>query len=85
MDARASSFRTRQIGGVSHFGAGARIRSRVTLCPSTQLETLFHEFGHVAHSLLGRTDYQHMSGTRTSQDIVEVRSQLPFIDACRNT
>ncbi|ODQ79008.1 hypothetical protein BABINDRAFT_63599 [Babjeviella inositovora NRRL Y-12698] len=37
-----------------------------------QVETLFHEFGHAIHSMLGRTIYHSISGTRTPSDFVEV-------------
>ena len=40
------------------------------------IKTVYHEFGHAIHSLLGRTEFQHISGTRTSLDFVEVPSTL---------
>ena len=42
----------------------------------SEMETLFHEFGHAIHSLLSRTTFQHLSGTRAPVDFVETPSQL---------
>ncbi|KAL7586460.1 hypothetical protein Lser_V15G35967 [Lactuca serriola] len=42
----------------------------------SDVDTLFHEFGHALHSLLSRTDYQHFSGTRVAFDMAETPSNL---------
>ena len=41
-----------------------------------EMETLFHEFGHVLHGVLSTADYNPQAGTNTLQDFVEAPSQM---------
>mmetsp|Transcript_8584 Transcript_8584/g.25806 ORF Transcript_8584/g.25806 Transcript_8584/m.25806 type:complete len:415 (-) Transcript_8584:44-1288(-) len=41
-----------------------------------EMETLYHEFGHALHSVLSRTRFHHLSGTRGELDAVEIPSHL---------
>lgn len=40
------------------------------------VETLFHEFGHVMHKMLGRSEYQRLSAFAVPRDFVEAPSQM---------
>jgi Zn-dependent oligopeptidase len=41
-----------------------------------EVDTLFHEFGHVMHETLTTAKYSALSGTRTALDFVEAPSQM---------
>jgi peptidyl-dipeptidase Dcp len=47
-----------------------------TLLTQTEVQTLFHEFGHALHGMLSNVVYPSMSGTSTPTDFVEFPSQL---------
>ena len=47
-----------------------------SLLPHGDVETFFHEFGHVLHSVLTKTNLSSQSGTSVSRDFVEAPSQI---------
>lgn len=47
-----------------------------SLLSHSECETLYHEFGHALHSLLSRTVFQHLSGTRAAMDFIETPSHI---------
>jgi mitochondrial intermediate peptidase len=57
-----NSFQLPIVALVCNFAAS--VPTGTVLLSHGEVETLFHEFGHALHSLLSRTKYQHVSGTR---------------------
>jgi thimet oligopeptidase len=47
-----------------------------SLLTHADVETLFHEFGHVMHGMLSRSRYYALSGSAVPRDFVEAPSQM---------
>lgn len=47
-----------------------------SLLTHEEVETLFHEFGHIMHQTLTRAPYASLSGSSTARDFVEAPSQM---------
>ena len=51
-------------------------KDKPSLMSHSDVETLFHEFGHAMHSILTRAKYSRFSGTSVPGDFVEAPSQM---------
>lgn len=59
---------------VCNFPRGTQ--NQPALIPHSEVETLFHEFGHLLHNILTRAKFIAFSGTSVALDFVEAPSQV---------
>ncbi|GBF99417.1 thimet oligopeptidase [Raphidocelis subcapitata] len=74
----ANESRPQSAGGVAALVCNfpASTATQPSLLPHDDVVTLFHEFGHLTHQLLGRTNLSAYAGAAVDTDFVEAPSQM---------